>query len=72
MSGESGAGKTEATKHIVRHLVQVGGSEVPSLERKVIEVSDESHYVFYGYFLTFILDSQIGYNQFLYKKANKI
>ncbi|XP_012936726.2 neurofilament medium polypeptide [Aplysia californica] len=39
VSGESGAGKTEATKYMVRHLMAVGGSELDNLEEKVIQVN---------------------------------
>ncbi|XP_035824294.1 myosin IA heavy chain, partial [Aplysia californica] len=39
VSGESGAGKTEATKYMVRHLMAIGGSELDNLEEKVIQVN---------------------------------
>ncbi|XP_055860638.1 uncharacterized protein LOC106074351 isoform X3 [Biomphalaria glabrata] len=39
VSGESGAGKTEATKYIVQHLMSIGGSEYDNLQDKIIRIN---------------------------------
>ncbi len=42
ISGESGAGKTEAAKLFVRQLIHVSnGAEYEGLEKKLVQVFDE-------------------------------
>ncbi|CAL1546951.1 unnamed protein product [Lymnaea stagnalis] len=39
VSGESGAGKTEATKLMVQHLMHIGGTEYDTLQDKIIKIN---------------------------------
>ncbi|CAG5125071.1 unnamed protein product, partial [Candidula unifasciata] len=39
VSGESGAGKTEATKLIVRHLMYIAGSDYAALQDRIIQIN---------------------------------
>ncbi|XP_059143322.1 uncharacterized protein LOC131930739 [Physella acuta] len=39
VSGESGSGKTEATKYLVQHLIAIAGTDFNELEQRIIKVN---------------------------------
>ena len=64
VSGESGAGKTESTKLLMRYLAYMGGranaAEGRTVEQKVLEVRELDHCKIRGFLVYFVFLYSVG------------